>query len=192
MVTKIFLPDVIPNFLVRFMIWDNCRLSGLLSYTGLRYGQIGGNNPQPFASRLVPQAKDQNPTPSHKSFPGKIASTNFPWRVGWPTPPPSLSNSLILLSLLCDSRELHINTIWPTMGIVSLSLVLHSRLVSPYHSQTRPIRLSQSNWFQAPIPARTKHTSLSIIRAQSGARKEEIVIVGAGIAGLATALSLHR
>ncbi|XP_004301737.1 PREDICTED: zeaxanthin epoxidase, chloroplastic-like isoform X1 [Fragaria vesca subsp. vesca] len=78
------------------------------------------------------------------------------------------------------------------MGIVSLSLVLHSRLVSPYHSQTRPIRLSQSNWFQAPIPARTKHTSLSIIRAQSGARKEEIVIVGAGIAGLATALSLHR
>ncbi|PRQ18345.1 putative FAD-binding domain, FAD/NAD(P)-binding domain-containing protein [Rosa chinensis] len=77
------------------------------------------------------------------------------------------------------------------MGVVSFSLVLHSSLVSPYHSQTRN-PLGQSNWFRAPTTTRTKPTSLSIIRAQSGARKEEIVIVGAGIAGLATALSLHR
>lgn len=30
------------------------------------------------------------------------------------------------------------------------------------------------------------------VRAQSGVREEDIVIVGAGIAGLATAVSLHR
>ena len=119
-----------------------------------------------------------------------ITSTNFPWKIGWPTPPPSLSNSRILSSLLC---KLHKNENWPTMGIISLSLVLHSPLVSPCHFQTRPIpRLGLSNWFQAPTTARTKHTSVSVIRAQSGARKEDIVIVGAGIAGLATALSLHR
>lgn len=80
------------------------------------------------------------------------------------------------------------------MATVSMSLVFQNPLLSPYHSKTRPLPRNQSNWFQAPTRTRTKPTSFSSIRAQSGAaaRKEDIVIVGAGIAGLATALSLHR
>lgn len=81
------------------------------------------------------------------------------------------------------------------MATVSMSLLFQNPLISPYHSKTRPLPRNQSNWFQAPTSTRTKPTSsFSSIRAQSGtaARKEDIVIVGAGIAGLATALSLHR
>ncbi|BFG31291.1 hypothetical protein CerSpe_175650 [Prunus speciosa] len=81
------------------------------------------------------------------------------------------------------------------MATVSMSLVFQNPLLSPYNSKTRPLPRNQSNWFQAPTRTRTKPTSsFPSIRAQSGAaaRKEDIVIVGAGIAGLATALSLHR
>ncbi|GMY29930.1 monooxygenase 2 isoform X1 [Fagus crenata] len=60
---------------------------------------------------------------------------------------------------------------------------------SLYQSQTRPLSHSQS-WFHSR--SRTKPISVSIIKAQTNAPKEDIVIVGAGIAGLATALSLHR
>ncbi|XP_018500174.2 monooxygenase 2 isoform X1 [Pyrus x bretschneideri] len=80
------------------------------------------------------------------------------------------------------------------MATFSLSLVFHNPLVSPYHSKIGSLSGTQSNWFQSPIRTRTrtKPNSRSIIKAQSGARSENIVIVGAGIAGLATALSLHR
>ncbi|GFZ15371.1 FAD/NAD(P)-binding oxidoreductase family protein [Actinidia rufa] len=48
--------------------------------------------------------------------------------------------------------------------------------------------LSSSPHTQLRSQIRTR----SIVRAQTGTRKEDIVIVGAGIAGLATAVSLHR
>lgn len=60
-------------------------------------------------------------------------------------------------------------------------------------SLTTPLPHNQS-WFQSRMIRRTKpiSTVLSVIKAQTNVRKEDIVIVGAGIAGLATALSLHR
>lgn len=65
------------------------------------------------------------------------------------------------------------------MATASLSLVF-----------LKPSALSQDqSWFQAR--PRTKTIS-TIIKAQSGSLKEDVIIVGAGIAGLATAVSLHR
>lgn len=39
---------------------------------------------------------------------------------------------------------------------------------------------------------RTKSIRLSVVNSQSEVDKQDVVVVGAGIAGLATALSLHR
>ncbi|KAF3448264.1 hypothetical protein FNV43_RR08977 [Rhamnella rubrinervis] len=65
------------------------------------------------------------------------------------------------------------------MSAASLSLVF----LKPIHSQ------KHQSWFQAR--PRTKNTPI-FIKAQSGVKNEDVVIVGAGIAGLATAVSLHR
>ncbi|GMN31008.1 hypothetical protein TIFTF001_003065 [Ficus carica] len=70
------------------------------------------------------------------------------------------------------------------MAGASLSTVFVNPPLSLHHSRARAHPKNQ--WRHA------KTTSLSTIRAQSGGRKEDIVIVGAGIAGLATAVSLHR
>lgn len=45
-------------------------------------------------------------------------------------------------------------------------------------------------WFRAK--PRTKPICASVMKAEAGVQKEDIVIVGAGIAGLATAVSLRR
>ncbi|XVE57582.1 hypothetical protein DITRI_Ditri04bG0101600 [Diplodiscus trichospermus] len=50
--------------------------------------------------------------------------------------------------------------------------------------------LQRRSWFRAQ--PRTKPIRVSIIKAEAGVKKEDIVIVGAGIAGLATAVSLRR
>ncbi|KAJ7952569.1 FAD-dependent urate hydroxylase [Quillaja saponaria] len=77
------------------------------------------------------------------------------------------------------------------MASTSTSLLLKSPCSPP--SQTKPfIHRRYTNALFQSRTSRTKSFNISIIRAQSNVRKEDIVIVGAGIAGLATALSLHR
>ncbi|KAJ7952572.1 FAD-dependent urate hydroxylase [Quillaja saponaria] len=77
------------------------------------------------------------------------------------------------------------------MAATSTSLFLKSPCSPP--SQTKPfIHRQYTNALFQSRTSRTKSVNISIIRAQSNVRKEDIVIVGAGIAGLATALSLHR
>lgn len=76
-------------------------------------------------------------------------------------------------------------------------LCLNSSFIpSPLHYlQTRSLHRPQSSsWFcfQTRTRSRSKPICLSIIKAQADVKKEDIVIVGAGIAGLATAVSLHR
>lgn len=75
----------------------------------------------------------------------------------------------------------------------SYSYVLFLKSPRSPPSLTTPLSHNQS-WFQSRMIRRTKpiSTVLSVIKAQTNVRKEDIVIVGAGIAGLATALSLHR
>ncbi|CAK9184988.1 unnamed protein product [Ilex paraguariensis] len=76
---------------------------------------------------------------------------------------------------------------------LTTSALMHSNslfsLPSSHHSPSRTHLLTQS-WFRTRI--RTRTISLSIANAQVDVRKEDIVIVGAGIAGLATAVSLQR
>lgn len=77
------------------------------------------------------------------------------------------------------------------MAITSLSMVFLKPPVTLYHSKTRNRELFETkSWF--PARPKSKPTSLSIITAHSSAQNDDIVIVGAGIAGLATAVSLHR
>ncbi|EXC02067.1 Zeaxanthin epoxidase [Morus notabilis] len=71
----------------------------------------------------------------------------------------------------------------------SLSSVFVNPSFSLYHSKARALPRNQCGSSWRHTEPGTKTTSLPIIRA---ARKEDIVIVGAGIAGLATAVSLHR
>ncbi|KAL2489702.1 FAD/NAD(P)-binding oxidoreductase family protein [Forsythia ovata] len=52
--------------------------------------------------------------------------------------------------------------------------------------------LHLSRNYEAKTRIRARPISLSIVNAQSDVKKEEIVIIGAGIAGLATAVSLQR
>ncbi|KAL5551384.1 hypothetical protein UlMin_001560 [Ulmus minor] len=66
------------------------------------------------------------------------------------------------------------------MAGAALSLAFSNPSLSFHPSKTRK------------LGPRTRTTYFSPIKAQSDAPKEDIVIVGAGIAGLATAVSLHR
>ncbi|XP_059641037.1 monooxygenase 2 isoform X1 [Cornus florida] len=78
------------------------------------------------------------------------------------------------------------------MASTSSTLLLLNSPLSPTSSlqlQTRTISQTQS-WF--PIRTRSRLICLSTTNPQSDVRKEDIVVVGAGIAGLATAVSLHR
>ncbi|EOY24218.1 FAD/NAD(P)-binding oxidoreductase family protein isoform 1 [Theobroma cacao] len=78
------------------------------------------------------------------------------------------------------------------MAIATRSpLRLNSPMSRPslYNSQRRVFFQSHA-WFRAQ--PRTKPICASAIKAEAGAQKEDIVIVGAGIAGLATAVSLRR
>lgn len=61
------------------------------------------------------------------------------------------------------------------------------------HSRSFHCPQSSSGFcFQTRTRSRSKAIRLSIAKAEADVRKEDIVIVGAGIAGLATAVSLHR
>ncbi|KAF8380593.1 hypothetical protein HHK36_028081 [Tetracentron sinense] len=74
----------------------------------------------------------------------------------------------------------------------SALLLLHSSCSSStplHHHQTRRSPHGQSSF---PIRTRTNPVRLSIVEAQADVRKEDVIVVGAGIAGLATAVSLHR
>ncbi|XP_021298941.1 uncharacterized protein LOC110427700 isoform X2 [Herrania umbratica] len=78
------------------------------------------------------------------------------------------------------------------MAIATCSpLRLNSPMPRPslYNSQGGVFFQSHA-WFRAQ--PRTKPVCASAIKAEAGAQKEDIVIVGAGIAGLATAVSLRR
>ncbi|XP_040990775.1 monooxygenase 3 isoform X2 [Juglans microcarpa x Juglans regia] len=78
------------------------------------------------------------------------------------------------------------------MATISCHLLfLNTPRSHPYshRPQAKPLSHGRPR-FQARIG--TKPTIASFIKAQAEAQKEEIVIVGAGIGGLATALSLHR
>lgn len=79
------------------------------------------------------------------------------------------------------------------MGMASSSSsVLLQSPISPspaLHFHDGEFPKSQS-WIRAR--PRTKFHCKTVVRAQSEVRKEDIVIIGGGIAGLATALSLHR
>ncbi|XVF10903.1 hypothetical protein REPUB_Repub07fG0223400 [Reevesia pubescens] len=78
------------------------------------------------------------------------------------------------------------------MAITTSSLLrLNSPMSRPslYNSQSRVFRVRRC-WFR--VQPRTKPFYASIIKAEAGVQKEDIVIVGAGIAGLATAVSLRR
>ena len=75
-------------------------------------------------------------------------------------------------------------------------LLLNSPLSPPssfsqslHHLQAKTFPQSQSYF---GVGTRTKPISASMVEAQPPVRKEDIIIVGAGIAGLATAVSLHR
>ncbi|KAH1115713.1 hypothetical protein J1N35_009091 [Gossypium stocksii] len=66
-----------------------------------------------------------------------------------------------------------------------------SHMPRPSFYTSHGIRFSQKpSWFRAQ--PRTKLNPSVNIKASAGVRKEDIVIVGAGIAGLATAVSLRR
>ncbi|TYH81497.1 hypothetical protein ES332_D03G204300v1 [Gossypium tomentosum] len=66
-----------------------------------------------------------------------------------------------------------------------------SHMPRPSFYNSQGIRFSQKpSWFRAQ--PRTKLNPSVNIKASAGVRKEDIVIVGAGIAGLATAVSLRR
>ncbi|KAL5750842.1 hypothetical protein ACOSP7_025445 [Xanthoceras sorbifolium] len=72
------------------------------------------------------------------------------------------------------------------MATASLSpLFLNSSLFPPSAHKLQSCSFSDYR-------TRTKPICLSITKAEVGVRKEDIIIVGAGIAGLATAVSLHR
>ncbi|XP_042487700.1 monooxygenase 3-like isoform X2 [Macadamia integrifolia] len=57
-----------------------------------------------------------------------------------------------------------------------------------FHSPVSPCCCSPALHFRA----RTRPIRFSLVEARPYVRKEDIVVVGAGIAGLVTALSLHR
>ncbi|KAJ0105725.1 hypothetical protein Patl1_18394 [Pistacia atlantica] len=64
---------------------------------------------------------------------------------------------------------------------------------SSSHLHNRALHFSQSySWFNFRTRTRTKPIHVSSTKAEGDVRKEDIVIVGAGIAGLATAVSLQR
>ncbi|XP_077235102.1 FAD/NAD(P)-binding oxidoreductase family protein [Tasmannia lanceolata] len=72
-------------------------------------------------------------------------------------------------------------------------LLLQSPLSIPPSSQyLLPKRRFQQKRVTFRFHTRRKPISLSAIETEGNIRKEEVVVIGAGIAGLATALSLHR
>ncbi|XP_009608102.1 monooxygenase 2-like [Nicotiana tomentosiformis] len=85
------------------------------------------------------------------------------------------------------------------MALSSSNLLLVKSHVSLYSSSNPTIyfkrRISsipQQPWSTAETRVRVRPVSLSVINARADDRKEDIVIIGAGIAGLATAVSLQR
>ncbi|GLU05526.1 hypothetical protein SLE2022_226230 [Rubroshorea leprosula] len=79
------------------------------------------------------------------------------------------------------------------MAIATSSLLyLNSPISRPLNNSRSREFLRSPSGFRVRTRTRTKPSSVSITRAQAGMQKEDIVIVGAGIAGLATAVSLHR
>ncbi|OMO95780.1 Monooxygenase, FAD-binding protein [Corchorus capsularis] len=66
-----------------------------------------------------------------------------------------------------------------------------SRLSSLYNISLGRSFLQNNSWFQAQ-PGSTKPISTSSSKTEAGVQKEDIVIVGGGVAGLATAVSLRR
>ncbi|XP_038680315.1 monooxygenase 2-like isoform X2 [Tripterygium wilfordii] len=79
------------------------------------------------------------------------------------------------------------------MAIASSSLLLHVEQPRwpPALHHLRSRAFSKEHSFSA-VQNRTRNVRVSLSRAEADISEEEIVIVGAGIAGLATAVSLHR
>lgn len=85
------------------------------------------------------------------------------------------------------------------MALSSSNLLLVKSQNSLYSSSNPTIYFKRSTssvpqqpWLPAETRVRVRPISLSIINARTDDRKEDIVIIGAGIAGLATAVSLQR
>ncbi|KAK8578950.1 hypothetical protein V6N12_069291 [Hibiscus sabdariffa] len=77
------------------------------------------------------------------------------------------------------------------MAMTTSHMHLNSPMPRPFsHNCQSRGGFLQRPWFRAQ--PRTKTIRTVIIKASADVRKEDIVIVGAGIAGLATAVSLHR
>lgn len=97
--------------------------------------------------------------------------------------------------LLLSSHFLSTNILISFMALSSSTLLLvksHFSLSSSDSLLCFRKRTSSVPQQPAETRARTRPTSLFIINALADDRKEDIVIVGAGIAGLATAVSLQR
>lgn len=79
-----------------------------------------------------------------------------------------------------------------TLLLVKPHISLSSFSNPSLYFRKRTSSIPQQPWVPGETRIRVRPISLSIINAQADDRKEDIVIVGAGIAGLATAVSLQR
>ncbi|KAJ8557939.1 hypothetical protein K7X08_004705 [Anisodus acutangulus] len=79
-----------------------------------------------------------------------------------------------------------------TLLLVKSHISLSSSNPTSLYFRRRTSSIPQQPWLRAETRVRVRPISLSIINGRAEDRKEDIVIVGAGIAGLATAVSLQR
>lgn len=109
---------------------------------------------------------------------------------------PQPASSSLPIRIISNTGAPPLNRHSASMAKSLASLLLNSPLSPPssfsqslHHLQAKTFPQSQS---YSGVGTRTKPISASMVEAQPPVRKEDIIIVGAGIAGLATAVSLHR